>query len=435
MLDGSYHVAELGGGTQHATFGEGFAQHNPNQGGAGGNTRIQVLDADGNPVIGGRTNGTIYTLRVWLDEEDVTEVHIGQDNVTMYFANIVCGDGTPADPIVPSVTAAGTNKNAVTIYKGDETALGFAAGSTVYQYVGETSNDKLGIKVDSVNYDYVDVQIVFDAASTKTWFLGFVMSGSSYLNGADAYILAGDNIRFNANASNPLDRVIQFLDADGNVVSSALETGVLYTLRVYIKANNVTEIQMRQVGVTAYLANVIHAVAPIEPTDVEIKIGDNKADPTLFEGTETTYGFAEGTEVVVVALESATDVDDKRLVLDVNPSNQYLKIDFALEFGLYGNIYVWTVTDGGERVLAATILSTGGVEAGALVDILIKDSAGNDVTDQVLVGLDSGAAEKYTLYVYYNGANEVHIGCDDYDVDFGGNILYFADAVCDNDEA
>ena len=85
--------------------------------------------------------------------------------------------------------------------------------------------------------------------------------------------------------------------------------------------------------------------------------------------------------------------------------------------------------------MVATILAEGGVDAGALVDIVIKDSAGNDVTNDVLVGLDSGAAEKYTLYVYYNGANEVHIGCDDYDEEFGGNILYFANAECNSDEA
>jgi hypothetical protein len=185
-----------------------------------------------------------------------------------------------------------------------------------------------------------------------------------------------------------------------------------------------------------YFANVaqgIEEVVPVGPTAVEIKIGDNKADPTVFAGEETTYGFADGTKVVQMALEAKTDVDDKRLALTVDSSKQYLAIDFALEYALFGNIYVWTVTDGGERVLAATILAEGGVATGNLVNIAIKDSKGNDVTSQALIGLDSGAAEKYTLYVYYNGANEVHIGCDDYDDEFGGNILYFANAECRSD--
>ena len=612
MLDGYYLVAELGGGTQHATFGDGFAKHNPSSGASGGNTRIQVLDADGSPVIGARENGKVYTLRVWIAEESITEVQIGQDNVTMYFGDMECTDSEPqktikqgdgatvlptytgdvtahgfeageriqymttetvsnvweeAEPTsgktreqlaarIPGVSgkyvtirfatsediasgsvfyvwgllgsthtkngglnfttttygrildvngfsvssiskntvyvlelyiegtdtykvsnlcttgmemyfatdsitcsdesfaiqlpdasspiqAGGSNKNAVYVYNGDETALGFAEGAVVYKYVGETTNDKISIKVDSANYDYVDVQMVFDAASTKTWVLGFVMSGSSYLNGADAYILAGDNIKFNANPTKPLDRIIQFLDSDGNVVTTALQTGVVYTLRVYIKANNVTEIQMRQTGVTMYLANVTHGIEevipePVGPTAVEIKIGDDKAEPTTFDGTKSMYGFADEDEVVMVALEAATDVDDKRLALVVDSSKQYLAIDFSLEFGLLGNIYVWTVTDGGERVLAATILADGGIDDGALVDVVIKDSEGNDVTNEVLIGLDTsetGNSEKYTMYVYYNGADEVHIGCDDFDEELGGNILYFANAECNSDVA
>ena len=611
MLDGYYLVAELGGGTQHATFGDGFAKHNPSSGASGGNTRIQVLDADGSPVIGARENGKVYTLRVWLAEESITEVQIGQDNVTMYFGDMECTDSEPERPIkqgdgdtvlptytgdvtahgfeageriqymttetvtnawgaeptsgktreqlaarIPGVSgkyvtirfaasediasgsvfyvwgllgathtqngglnfttttygrildvngfsvssiskntvyvlelyiegtdtykvsnlcttgmemyfatdsitysdesfavqlpdasspiqAGGSNKNAVYVYNGDVTALGFAEGAVVYKYVGETTNDKISIKVDSANYDYVDVQMVFDAASTKTWVLGFVLSGSSYLNGADAYILAGDNIKFNANPTNPLDRTIQFLDSDGNVVTTALQTGVVYTLRVYIKANNVTEIQMRQTGVTMYLANVTHGIEevipePVGPTAVEIKIGDDKAEPTTFDGTKSMYGFADEDEVVMVALEAATDVDDKRLALVVDSSKQYLAIDFSLEFGLLGNIYVWTVTDGGERVLAATILADGGIDDGALVDVVIKDSEGNDVTNEVLIGLDTsetGNSEKYTMYVYYNGADEVHIGCDDFDEELGGNILYFANAECNSDVA
>ena len=253
MLDGSYLVAESMGGTAHATYGNGYAVHHPNAGTSGGYTRIQVLDADGNVVTGGRTNGTKYTLRVYLKDEGLTEVQFGQDNITMCLADVRFG-------IIETVVAGGSNKDAVTVYDADETLLGFAAGSRVYKYVGVDSNDKISIKVDPTKYDYVDVQIVFDEASTKTWFLGFVMSGSSYLNGADAYILGGDQIRFNANASNPLDRVIQFLDADGNVVNTALQTGVVYTLRVYIKEGGVTEIQMRQSGVTAYLANVTQSV-------------------------------------------------------------------------------------------------------------------------------------------------------------------------------
>ncbi|MBQ8405030.1 MAG: DUF4886 domain-containing protein, partial [Clostridia bacterium] len=139
MLDGSYLVAELGGGTEHATFGVGFAKHTPNTGANGGNTRIQVLDADGNVVIGGRTNGTIYTLRVWLEDEGVTEVQIGQDNVTMYFANIESTDKEPVKMITQ-----GDGATTLPTYTGDVTTHGFAAGTLVQYMTTETSSNVWG---------------------------------------------------------------------------------------------------------------------------------------------------------------------------------------------------------------------------------------------------------------------------------------------------
>jgi hypothetical protein len=262
------------------------------------------------------------------------------------------------------------------------------------------------------------------------------LKAGNWHNGGSSYIIDPSWLRIADGNNTPPDRTIEIFDAEGNKVTTLMQNNVLYTLRVYTKVGELDEIRIGQSNATMYFANVtqgVEEVVPEGPTAVEIKIGDNKADPTVFAGEETMYGFADGTKVVQMALESKADVDNKRLALTVDSSKQYLAIDFALEFALFGNIYVWTVVDGGERVLAATILAEGGIATGNLVNIAIKDSKGNDVTSQVLVGLDSGAAEKYTLYVYYNGANEVHIGCDDYDDEFGGNILYFANAECRSD--
>ena len=91
MLDGSYFVAELSGGTQHATYGAGFAKHNPDTGASGGNTRMQVLDASGNVVIGGRALGTKYTLRVYICDESLTEIQFGQSNTNVLIGNVRFG--------------------------------------------------------------------------------------------------------------------------------------------------------------------------------------------------------------------------------------------------------------------------------------------------------------------------------------------------------
>ena len=585
MLDGSYFVGEQSTSTNtaHATFGDGFAKYS---GTNAGKTRIQVLE-NGAVKTGGRTNGTIYTLRVWLDEEDVTEIQIGNDNGTMLFANIQSTDEEPVVTVVlkryddsvlsqydgdvtalgfeegervqymvtettenawgteptsgktreqlaphipgeagkyvtikfatntdipsgsvfyvwgllgstytqdggvnftttdkgiildvngypvtsiskntvyvlqfyiantdtyklsnivstgmelyfapdsiecldkpfavefPSasdlVQSAGSNKSAVTVYNGDVASLGFANGSKVFKYVGATTNDKVGIKVDNT-YDYFDVQLVWDANSSKTWILGFGLSGpGAFLNGADAYIVSSEGVRFNANASNPLDRQFKFFDAQGNEINTAMEKGKLYTMRVYT-TGNLVEFQMRTTGVTLYLANVTYGNDPVVPKGVEIKVGDEKADPTVFTGNETSYGFEEGTEVVQLDVVSAI-ADENKIVMDVDSNEECLVIDFALEYELYANIHIWTVT-GGEKVKVAEISFEGGLVSGDGV-VVIKDANGDDVTADML-----SCMAKYTLFIYFDGANEVHIGCDDY-ADEVGNILYFADA-------
>jgi hypothetical protein len=385
----------------------------------------RIMDVNGNLVTSISKN-TVYVLELYVEGTDTykvsnlvgtgMEIYFAPDTITYSdksFAVQLPGDNDP-------IKAGGANKNAITIYNGDETALGFTAGSTVYKYVGVDSDDKISIKTDYANYDYVDVQIVFDEVSEKTWFLGFVMSGSSYLNGADAYVLSGDQIRFNSNASNPLDRVIQFLDQDGNVVNTALEKGVVYTLRVYIKAGNVTEIQMRQAGVTAYLANVTHGNTPeipATPTDVEIKMGDDKATPDLIEFEKTDYGFDAEDTVYQVENLAPEDNWDKRIVLDVDPAKDCVTIDFALETELTNSLYVWAIVDG-EAVLLAKFAAEGGIAEGD-GNVIIKDADGNDVTNEMLESYN-----KYTAYIYYDDASEICIGNDD-----EWNMVYFANAI------
>ena len=560
MLDGNYLVAENG---------SGYAGHSPNTGANGGKTKIQVLNTNGEVVIGGRTLGTKYVLRVLLDDESLTEVHLGQANTTMLFANVTFGEIEEEGPItqgdtgkampmykgdvtahgfaegtalqymttetttnawaaeptsgktrealaaripgeagkyvtiqfatsedIPSgslfyvwgllnstytqngglnfttttygrvmdvngfavtsiskntvyvlelymentnmykvsnlvltgmemyfayntitcsnksmavqlpdasdsVQAGGSNKNAITIYNGDETALGFATGTKVYKYVGETSNDKISIKVNSANYDYVDVQMVLDEASTKNWFLGFVMSGSSYLNGADAYILAGDGIRFNANSSNPLDRQIYFLDTDGNVVNTALETGVVYTLRVYIKANNVTEIQMRQVGVIAYLANVEHGNdTAIEKPENVAWDGETKAELPMYTGSNADIGFAS-TDYVFEHVTTDSSWSS-RAHIGNNSVADFLVFDFSVDNPQ--DLTVWFTRNGNVIGGYSNIVTTTGYIAAnecAARMIYVFDADNKAVTQMV-------ANTKYTMWVYLGGAESFH---------------------------
>ena len=586
MLDGSYLVNE---NTTNATYGKGFAPHLPSgNGGVGGNTRIQVLE-NGAVKTGGRTNGTIYTLRVWLEDENLTEIQIGHDSATMYFANVQSTDEEPVVTVVlkryddsalsqydgdvtalgfeegervqymvtettenawgteptsgktreqlaahipgeagkyvtikfatntdipsgsvfyvwgllgstytqnggvnftttdkgvildvngypvtsiskntvyvlqfyiantdtyklsnivstgmelyfapdsiecldkpfavefPSasdlVQSAGSNKSAVTVYNGDVESLGFANGSKVFKYVGATTNDKIGIKVDNT-YDYFDVQLVFTEGNG--YMFGFAVSNGTFLNNSAAYVLDPSNVRINANGV-AMDREIKVFDANGNEFNSNLfQMNTLYTLRVYVKAGDVTEFQMRQTNTTLYLANVTYGNDPAATTNVEIKKGNEKTIPTVTAVDITSLGFAEGTTVYEYTPVSFDDIFDSRYVMEVDSTKEYLAIDFALMMELYGPLNVYTVTDGGQAILVAQLLMEGGVNTDATITLIVKDAEGNDVTGEIL-----SPNQKYTLFVYFDGADEVHFACGDYDEEWGGNTLYVADA-------
>ena len=135
------------------------------------------------------------------------------------------------------------------------------------------------------------------------------------------------------------------------------------------------------------------------------------------------YFFSKTINYYKKSNEVLTDNWDKRISLSVNAEKNYVAIDFALEYELYGSIYVWSVNEGGQAVLLAKIAPEGGIVEGA-GKVVIKDSDGKVVTNEMLA-----CYKKYTMYVSYDGASEICIGCDDYDEEFGGNILYFANAV------
>ena len=156
----------------------------------------------------------------------------------------------------PTVTAGGSNTEAVSKYDGDVTALGFAAGTTVYKFVGtHDSNDRASIKADS-SYDYVEVQFVITEGSG--YFIMHGLKGGVWHNKGTAYVVDPSNIRLNDGNNTPSDRVIEIYDANGNKVTTLMKNNVVYTLRVYVKVGELDEIRISKTGSTIYFANVTY---------------------------------------------------------------------------------------------------------------------------------------------------------------------------------
>ena len=385
MLDGNYLVAE---NASNSTFGSGYAPHTPNTGANGGNTKIQVLDANGNVVVGGRTVGTRYVLRVYLGNESLTQVQLGQSNTTILFANVTFGN-------VESITADGTNASAVSVYGGDVTALGFAAGSRVYEYVGvNEGTDKAVFEVDDT-YDYVDVQLVI--GSGDGYFLAYALKGGSYLNGGSSYVIDPSWLRLASGAE--MDRTIQVFNANGNAVSTLMSTNTLYTLRIYI--DGVDQIKIAKAGSTIYLANVTHGndAAIEKPTEV-VTDGDTGTELAQYTGNNADIGFADSDYV----FEQVTDGSswNSRAHVGNNSTADFLVFDFSITNP--SNMTVWFTRNG--NVIAGysnIVTNTAYVAANesAARTIYVFGADGSGVSNIV-------ANTKYTMWVYLGGVDSFH---------------------------
>lgn len=391
MLDGSYTLNE----------NSGFANHTPNTGANGGNTKIQVFDVNGNVLTGARTTGTKYTLRVYLKDENLTQVQFGQDNVTMLFANVSFG-------IVETITADSTNTSAVSVYDGDVTALGFAEGSRVYEYVGANSEtDKAVFDVDSANYDYVDVQLVI--ASGDGYFFAFALNGGNYLNGGVSYVIDPSNIRL-ANG-NTMDRAIQVFDANGNVATSLMSTNTLYTLRIYISGAD--QFKIAKTGSTIYLANVTFGnAAAIEEPDEVVKSAETDEVLPKYTGDQVSMGFGADDYVFEHA---STGTWNDRVAIGNNSVDNYLVFNFASSNP--SSLTIWLMKSGGMVGGASYILAPSGT---------VGINEGNTERTMYVVGDDGfitdtmQANKMYTLYVCISDIDGIYVGVE------AGTTLYYA---------
>ena len=394
MLDGSYLVAENAGNT---TYGSGFAVYNdnPETDKVDGKTRIQVLDVDGNVVTGVRTVGTRYILRVYTNDESLTGVQLGQANTTILFANVTYG--------IEETIVGTTNTSCVTVYDGDETALGFEEGSRVYTYVGtDASTDKASFKVDST-YDYVDVQVVI--GSGDGYFFAYALNGGNYLNGGASYVIDPSDLRLANDAT--MDRTIEVYDANGNLASTLMSTNTLYTLRVY--TDGMDEFRIAKAGSTIYLANVTFGNdAAVEKPEEVIVWGEGKEELPQYTGNNADIGFDDDDYVFEhITRAPVTEGGDTtyyqwsdRAHIGNDSDARFLVFEFSMPNP--ANMTIWFTRNNNVVAGFSNVFGTNGAvwkhESDART-IFALDSNNVKVTT-------INANTKYTLWVYLNGADD-----------------------------
>ena len=408
MLDGYYLVAE----NSANPAGVGYAIYN---GTKNGNTKIQVLDANGNVVTGVRPNGTVYTLRVWLEDESITEVQIGQANVTMYFGNVECtneepqptpGPSTPAGPSV----SQGDDRHEMPTYEGDATDLGFPAGTeTVYTVVGKpwaaddnTTWDNRIIIATEEGKDYLKFDVVFsiDDASLTIW------PGP---NGSHGFSSSGVTSSDTADST----RRILLLDADGCQPTS-WKANTLYTVYFYLNDND-PSVQINSFkDMTTYIANIEFGNGDVVAKYAIVQ-GDKRVAMPKYDGDVTSLGFAAG--ATVYALENTLDGGwgdtwTTRAIIGAPTTQDYVTIEFVSTVDMDSTpFHLWGV---------AAVPSIGSVGFATRDIGLITDMNGYAVKNVK-------AGQHYLLHMACKGLSEIQLGLIN-----GVNTVYFANVSYNN---
>jgi len=318
----------------------------------------------------------------------------------------------------PDVTAGGSNATAVSVYKGDVTALGFAEGTTVYEYVGVDSvSDKAAVKADPINYDYVEFDFVI--TSGDGYFFAYVLKDGNFLNGGSSYVIDPSNLRL-ANG-NEMDRKIQVLEASGQPATALMSKNTLYKLRVFIKAGEVDQVMIGKNGSTIYLANVTQGLESELPIEGPIKQGQTMVALPNYKGDVTALGFAEGEYLQYMVTETVANVwGDKGPISGMTrealaakipgETGKYVTVKFAVSKDIASGsvFYVW-------GMLNDTHTINGAVNFTTTTHGRILDADGNLVTS-----LSKNTV--YTLELYMEGTNTYKVA----NICATGMELYFA---------
>ena len=348
----------------------------------------------------------------------------------------------------PDVTAGGSNTTAVTTYKGDVTALGFAEGTRVYEYVGvDSSADKASIKVDSTQYDYVEVDLVI--AKGSGYFFMHGLKGGVWHNKGTSYVVDPGWIRLGDGNNTASDRVIEIYDANGNKVTSLMKNNVVYTLRVYIKVGNLDEIRISMSGSTIYFANVKQGndgdSEPDDTTpDTNPVVDSNGNALPLYKGDVTALGFVAGATVYESVQDNRTDnwsagtqlgltMEQQAIKITKTLDEDYVSVYFSLSRDLTNPNYAffawWYDANGTNKGSAGFLKANGGFEtrseSPADFKVVAYDMDGNVATSFV-------ANTVYEMRWYSKSATAFKIGCCEKN---GQSItVYYADPSSGNDE-
>ena len=385
---------------------------------------VLIVDEDGYNVTSVLSAHKVYTMQIFTEGASNIQIGTPVQNFTMYLSNIVMSDTSievtapenPGTTLPDNHFLQGDSRSVLAKYDGDETELGFEAGSYVQQLVMGDPADTWGLRmVVNTNKPYTSFQFRLSKAFTAgngsafmIWVEGTGLSQAGFISAAGGFSPPSDaqSVR------------ILIVDEDGyNVMGSPLSAGKVYTMQIFAEGIQNIQIGTGETNITIYVSNIVLSDTSIEVTEPEnpgttlpdnhFLQGDDRNVLAKYDGDETELGFTKGSYVQQLVMGDSADTWGLRMVINTNKPYTSFQFVLSKEFTA-GNGSAFMIWVQGSALSGAGFLSASGSftpPSDASVIILIVDENGYNVTGSKL-----SANKVNTMQIFAEDIQNIQIG-------------------------
>ena len=299
---------------------------------------------------------------------------------------------------VPNAIKASNAVSNVKYLSDNETALGFAAGTHVYEVTTTNMwNDRIVIPADD-SYDYVEFDIVFTTA------INYATAWPS--PGSGTYGSFGIYTKGLVISNDGKTRVMQVYKANGDTFKAQsgdkFEANTKYTIRIgFNKGEHITNFNFgTDTNQTYYIS-----ASRFGNYNERVYVSDTGALHAYYEGDVTALGFAADTKVSAVTM---TDGWSNRVRVNTDATYDYVEVTFATDKA-FNLLCLWaygingSILPGNYSGTAASIVPNTDNDPAKVAEarkIVVTDLAGNAVSA-------FAANTVYKVRIYLNGNTSV----------------------------
>ena len=292
-----------------------------------------------------------------------------------------------------------TAGNEIALYKGDVTALGFAAGTNVFAATtADMWNDRIIIPANA-NYDYVEFDIVFTVTVghfTMWPALDSTTKGSMTIGTAGA-----------TPSADGMPRTVEIYDANGNIFKAGaqaqFEANNVYTIRVGYSDLESVKLNQMHVGTSTAQTYYVTASRFGNYSNTRVYTAESGALLPYYTGDVTAVGYAAGAKVTAATI---TNGWDNRVRIPADQNYDYVDVQFSTNRANSSGT-IWMNNIAGAMMHGSYSVSLSGAtpsDANVAAKVVQFFNANGTIATSLV------ANTVYTMRVYLDGAGSIEFG-------------------------